>query len=89
MVERRTTKAGGREEGLAYLLRLESEFKKKERGFVPRRDFWSETVAIFSSGYYEAAETTQYPVGYTPQLLNSLRGKGCRTTGKREEKGRN
>lgn len=32
-------KAGGSEEGQAYFLRLESEFEKKERGFVPRRDF--------------------------------------------------
>lgn len=32
MIERRTTKAGGSEEGLAYFLRLESEFEEKEEG---------------------------------------------------------
>jgi hypothetical protein len=47
---RRTTKAGGSEEGLGYSLRLESEFEKRERGFVPRRDFRSGMVAIFPSG---------------------------------------
>jgi hypothetical protein len=36
-------------------------------------------------GYYEATETTQYPVGSTPQLENSLQVKGCRTIGRREK----
>ena len=35
---------------LAYFLRLESEFEKEERGFMPRRDFWPGMVAIFPSG---------------------------------------
>ena len=38
-------------------------------------------------GYREATATTQYPVESTPQLVNSLWGKGCRTIGK-IEKGR-
>ena len=43
MAERRTTEAGGSEERLTYFLGLESKFEKKERGFVPRRDFDFET----------------------------------------------
>jgi hypothetical protein len=49
------------------------------------RSVWD--PAVFME-WHEAAEITQYPVGSTPQLVNSFRGKGRRTIGKREEKGR-
>jgi hypothetical protein len=48
------------------------------------RSVWD--PAVFME-WHEAAETTQYPVGSTPQLVDSFRGKGRRTIGKRDVAG--